>query len=239
MTNQRIDELIALAALGELTEAEARELDAAIANDVEASAELSADLSTAAAIQQIHREDPPASLKADVLGAIAGTAQEQPADADLVVPPPVVLLDQRRRSRFMPALAAAAAVAVLVGGFVAVQNRGSNTDEIEAIIESADAQSRFLEGELGVAFEAVYSPSRGSLVLEGRNVPILGASATYELWVLQDNGVAVSAGIFRPDDEGTVRVLFADVDPTGFGLGVTQEPAGGSDVPTLPILATA
>jgi hypothetical protein len=28
------------------------------------------------------------------------------------------------------------------------------------------------------------------------------------------------------------------VDPTGFTLGVTEEPAGGSDAPTLPILAS-
>jgi hypothetical protein len=46
-------------------------------------------------------------------------------------------------------------------------------------------------------------------------------------------------GIFRPDTDGSVSERFADADPTGFVLGVTEEPAGGSESPTLPILASA
>jgi hypothetical protein len=34
-------------------------------------------------------------------------------------------------------------------------------------------------------------------------------------------------------------VRFDGVDPTGFVLGVTEEPVGGSRQPTGPILATA
>jgi hypothetical protein len=36
-----------------------------------------------------------------------------------------------------------------------------------------------------------------------------------------------------------VSERFGDVDPTDFVLGVTREPAGGSKLLTLPILASA
>ena len=52
------------------------------------------------------------------------------------------------------------------------------------------------------------------------------------------NAAATSAGLFRPDGGGVVLERLDGVDPTGFTLGVTEEPAGGSESPTLPILAS-
>ena len=49
--NERIDDLIALAALGELTDDESRELDHAVQSDPEVAAELAAALEAAAAVQ--------------------------------------------------------------------------------------------------------------------------------------------------------------------------------------------
>lgn len=254
MTSDRIDELIALATLGELSDAEWVELDQAAASDPVVASELAEALSAAAALQHSQAEEPPPLLRSSVLAAIAVTPQdaatpEEPAsipvtasDAPVVAasPTPAVSLDgERRRRRFSPvALAAAAAVALFVAGgvvLVAIDDRGA--DPIAAVIEAPDATSRELDGEIQ-NLTVVYSPSEGALVVEGDGVPVLDDTATYQLWLVSDDG-ATSVGIFRPDDDGKVAERFADTDPTGFVLGVTQEPAGGSESPTLPILASA
>ena len=56
---ERLDELLAAAALGELTDDEERELDAALAADAGLQDELDADLDTAARIQATDPTPPP------------------------------------------------------------------------------------------------------------------------------------------------------------------------------------
>lgn len=247
MTTDRIDELIASAALGELSADEQRELDEAIRNDPKVAVELDEALATAAAIQRPSAEEPSAALRNSVLAAIASTTQEPVMDAgadpmsDAAQRPaaPVVSLEaERARRRFRPTLLAAAAVALFaVGGVVLVATNDNSSDPIAAVIDAPDATTRPLAGEIDV-LTVTYSPSEGALVVEGDGVPVLDDTATYQLWLVGDDG-AMSVGIFRPDADGMVSERFSDADPTGFVLGVTQEPAGGSESPTLPILASA
>lgn len=234
MTSDRIDDLIALAALGELTEAERRELDEAAAGDPIVAADLEDALAAAAALQRGHAEEPPPSLRASVLASVAATPQDGPSAA-----PVVSLQDERHRRRFRPAvLAAAAAVALFVaGGVVLLVSRDDASDPIAAVVDAPDATTRVLDGQIGT-LTVVYSADEGAIVVEGAGVPVLDDSATYQLWLVGDDG-AISVGVFRPDADGTVSERFSDADPTGFVLGVTEEPAGGSESPTLPILASA
>ncbi len=230
MTSDRIDELIALAALGELTSEERSELEGAAQSDPLVAAELREALSAAAALQQPHAEEPPPALRTSVLVAIASTPQEQTV---------VSLESARHRRRFRPAIlaAAAAVVLLLVGGVVLVATDDAGSDPIAAVVDSADATSRSLVGEIG-SLTVTYSPSLDALVVEGDGVPVLDDTATYQLWLVGDDG-ATSVGVFRPDSDGTVAEVFGDADPSGLVLGVTEEPAGGSESPTLPILASA
>lgn len=76
--NPRIDDLIVLAALGELTEQEAQELDQAVRADAVVAADLADALSSAATLQGAAAETPPSDLKTSVMDAIAGLAQEPP-----------------------------------------------------------------------------------------------------------------------------------------------------------------
>jgi anti-sigma-K factor RskA len=240
-TPDRIDELIALAALGELSTDERRELDDAVRNDPSLSAELDEALRVAAAIQRPDVAVPPAGLRDSVLAAIAATPQEgvdgRPAERS--APPAVVHLEGRRqRRRFAPMMFAAAAVALfVVGGVVVVTSNDSGDDPVAAVIEASDATSRPLAGEIGT-LTVVYSASLDALVVQGVGVPVLDESATYQLWLVGDGG-ATSVGVFRPDADGSVSERFGDADPTDFVVGVTREPAGGSESPTLPILASA
>ncbi len=80
-TDERIDELIALAALGELSEVDEIELDALLADDVELADEVDDAVHTAALLQETVAEAPPAHLRASVLDAIATTAQISDGDA--------------------------------------------------------------------------------------------------------------------------------------------------------------
>lgn len=259
----RIDELIALAALGELTEAEAAELDLALAADDEVAAELAADLTMAADLQAIHREAPPAALKDSVMAAIDGLAQGVPAAGDprggdnvhhdgaaisaepAWAPPDVPTIaaarearSERRNRRWQPLAAAAAVVMLLVGGVLVANRDSGSTDTFDAIVQADDAQARTLEGALAGTLDVVYSPSQQAFVLSGTNIPGLTDAETYQLWFVDDSG-AQPIGLFRPDGSGEVNERFDDLDPTDFIVGVTVEPAEGSETPTLPIVAAA
>ncbi len=262
MEPDRLDELIALAALGELSDAERAELDAVVAIDPVARVELDAALAAAADVQQLVAEPPPVSLRASVLAAISSTAQDhddvtppsapeptsgaepssgagpaavRDADIDLAA---VVDLGGRRRRRLLPwALAAAAVVVFVVGAFI-VSNEASAPDQFEAIVEAPDAVSHSMEGDLGGVLTVTYSPSHSALVLESDGIAPLPDDATYQLWADID-GEMVSVGVFRPDAGGRVQARLDEVDTTGESLNITAEPAGGSPEPTLPVLASA
>lgn len=240
MTISRIDELIALAAMGELSPSERRELDDAVRSDPAVAGELDEALRVAANVQRPLSETPPAGLRDSVLAAIAATPQDPAVEEPELAPvAPVTSLEARRATRrFAPLLAAAAAVAVFaVGGLAVVQSNSDGDDPVAAVVEADDATSRPLSGDLQT-LTVVYSPSLDAMVVEGEGVPVLDDSSTYQLWLVGDDG-ATSVGIFRPDADGSVSERFTDADPTGFVLGVTREPAGGSASPTLPILASA
>ncbi len=244
MTSERIDELIALAVLGELSVEEQRELDLAVAHDAQVAAELDEALATAAALQRRHADVPPAALRRSVLAAIASTPQEtaEPTADPVSVgfePPVATVVSMESRRRLRPALLAAAAAVALfaVGGVALVSGNDDSSDPIAAVVEADDATIRSLTGEID-ALTVTYSDSEGALVVTGDGVPVLEDSATYQLWLVGPDG-ATSVGTFRPGPDGAVAERFPDADPTGFVLGVTEEPAGGSESPTLPILASA
>jgi anti-sigma-K factor RskA len=236
MTSDRIDELIALAALGELSADDQRDLDEAVRRDPAVAGELDEALATAAAIQRPHTEEPPAALRNSVLAAIVSTPQESGVVGGSA---PVVSFEaERSRRRFRPVLVAAAAVALfVVGGVALVATNGSSSDPIAAVVDAPDAAVRSLDGEID-GITVIYSASEAALVVEGDGLAVLDDTATYQLWLVGDDG-ATSVGTFRPDADGTVSERFGDADPTGFVLGVTLEPAGGSESPTLPTLASA
>jgi anti-sigma-K factor RskA len=62
----------------------------------------------------------------------------------------------------------------------------------------------------------------------------------YELWLLIDDADPAPVKIFRPDADGTVGVVMDDMTPPeGAGFAITIEPAGGTDAPTGPVVATS
>ncbi len=231
MSDERLDELIALAALGELDAAGEAELDALLAHDANAAAQHRDAVDTAADLQSAHAAAPPEHLRASVLRAIGDEAQAGAAV------PPVTSLDAARRRRMTRTgwLAAAAAALVLVVGIAAITTRGG-LDPVEQVLQADDRVERVLSGELGT-IRVVHSADEDAVVVEGSGVAAIGPDRTYQLWLV-DGEVAIPAGLFRPDD-GQISARFDEIDPTGLVVAVTEEPASGSDTPTLPILASA
>jgi anti-sigma-K factor RskA len=253
--NARIDELIALAALGELTVEEQAELDRACAADGNVAHELSEALRVAATMQGTQRLAPPPDLRGRVLDAIAATPQQTEAPAAPVahVPPPparaavapagaggpVVSLDERRRMRSPRWLAAAAAALVAAVGLTAVVVRSQPADDpIAAVVDADDAVERQLTGTLDGTLTVASSADEAAIVVVGDDLAAVPDDRTLQLWLIGE-GDPVSVGTFAPDADGAVRVRFDGVDAAAAVLGVTVEPAGGSDAPTLPIVATA
>lgn len=250
MTPDRTDELIALATLGELTEADERELSDAVARDPVLAAELDEALATAAALQRGSAQEPPAGLRASVLSAIAQTPQERadiaPGSASEHFPerevrPPVSLnAERQRRRRWGPLLVAAAAVIVFVAGAaVLVSNDDASApDQYAAVLDAPDAETHDMAGDLSGSLTVTYSSEQDAMVVTGTGIPTLSDDETYQLWFDID-GQMTSGGLFRPDADGNVEERIDGVETTGASINLTEEPAGGSESPTLPVLASS
>lgn len=242
----RIDELIALAALGELSETDEIELDSLLSDDVDLASEVDGAMEVAAVLHGALPEAPPARLRASVVDAIASTSQrpsdDRTVDAAAADSAPVIDLSARRRNRWIPALSAAAALMLLAGvGLVFTRDDSVSVEdrvaaEAEDVVAAEDAVSRVLEGSLGGTLTVVYSPGESALVIDGDGLPVLGEDRAFVLWLVGDD-TATPVQTFRPDASGDVLVRVDDVDPSEFVLNVTEEDAGGAETPTPPILA--
>ncbi len=76
---------------------------------------------------------------------------------------------------------------------------------------------------------------RNTVALVMWHLPELSGNQTYQAWLIEPDGHRVSAGIFRPQNTSayTTQPIYAKQDVSNFvGVGVTIEPAGGSDQPT-------
>ena len=83
---------------------------------------------------------------------------------------------------------------------------------------------------------SVWSQDQQAGVLVVDNLPALPAGRDYQLWVIDPaKGTPVSAGVFKVDDKGKVRIEFKPVQPIGTAdkFAITIEREGGSEIPTL------
>jgi anti-sigma-K factor RskA len=75
-------------------------------------------------------------------------------------------------------------------------------------------------------------PDDDTATLHVSNLPALDETQTYQAWLIAD-GTPVSAGTFNVDASGAAIHAIGDAAPGSFeAVGVSIEPAGGSDQPT-------
>jgi anti-sigma factor RsiW len=156
--------------------------------------------------------------------------------------PPASLQSRRderaRRAPLLQWLAGAAAAVVLAAGGLVWLPWSPDTSSVQLtatqqVLQAKDAQ-RF-EAKVGDATATVVrSVSLKKAVIMTANMPATPAGKAYELWLKQGSGL-VKAGLMPTGPSNTVLVQ-GDA-ATATGLGITVEPAAGSDTPTLPPVA--
>lgn len=229
----RVEDLAVKAALGELTPEERAELDSAAAADPRLQDELDADAEVVASLQRGAAVAPPPRLRDAVLSAVAATPQDSAADDAVAAPTPL----RRRRGWAAPLLAAAAVATLAVGAVVIVIATSADDDPVESVTDAPDVVVSSFQGSLDGSLTSYTSASAEAVVLRGTGVPSVDPTETYQAWSIRGDD-ATSLGQFRPDDDGTVEVVFEGVADV-VQIGITLEPAGGSTRPTPPVLASA
>ncbi|TAM66166.1 MAG: anti-sigma factor [Microbacteriaceae bacterium] len=257
-------------ALGSLTPEERAEYEAYLARSADARREATAFEAVAAALDgDVAEATPPAALKARLMAQVARTPQlaaAVTAETATAVGVPLVAdsrvvsaltgaprtsADARARARWFRRpgvilVAAAAAVALFAGGTavgVAVDN-GSSAVQHEAatlaqISAAPDARRTSRDVAGGGSATLIWSEQLGKSVVVLDGLPQAPAGKTYQLWYI-GSGSVVSAGLVttRPG-ERTWQVLNGRM-AAGDTVGITIEPAGGSNAPTTkPIVAIA
>jgi anti-sigma-K factor RskA len=142
-----------------------------------------------------------------------------------------------RRRRLRPALAAAAAVVALIGGGVVASqpwnddssNQQTELSAAERVLNDPNAQHVRQEFPGGATATVVRSRTEGKAVLRTSRMPAAPDGKDYQLW-LQKDGVMVPAGVMPAKADQTVLLSGDASDATA--VGITIEPAGGSDEPT-------
>jgi Anti-sigma-K factor rskA, C-terminal len=86
--------------------------------------------------------------------------------------------------------------------------------------------------------QTIYMPEKGHILMVANNLAPLPPDKVYELWLLPAQGAPMPAGTFRPDASGN-GIMLHPMESGGIaakGFAVTIEQAGGSQVPTMPIV---
>lgn len=202
---------------------------------------------------------PPAGLRDRVLADISKVrplpplpAQVPPADApeppaeQAPVPTTVQATDElsaRRevaRRRRLPKLVAAAAAVFALGAGVTVWHPwvGNESSQgpvlADQVLEAPDATRQVRKID-GAEATLVRSASVGRAVLVTKDMPAPPDGKVYELWFQTAEGEVLPAGLMS--EAGDQSFLLKGDAASAVWAGITVEPAGGSDVPSLPTIA--
>lgn len=200
-----------------------------------------------AELAELDATPPPAGLRAQLLGQLADTPQERqvPSDERQVpsdigrptptVPGPRERAARRRWSRGAVAIAAAAAVAIALAGGIAIGQATSPTDPLTTLVQAQDVDSTTVTTASGSTATVLWSTSTGSAAILMEDGAELPDDQVFEAWWIRGDE-AIPAGVFEGSSASIVHVLDGAMH-AGDVIGVTVEPAGGSETPTTdPIL---
>ena len=179
---------------------------------------------------------PPASLRDSVL---AGITQIRPLPPEVPVHAPLPAHEPAGRGRSWLPFLVAAALALVVGIGAAVTQPWA-TDEVpqltaaEQVLQAPDAEEVFVDlGDAGQA-TVVRSKSEDRAVIRTEDMASAPDGKAYELWFI-DGDEFVSAGLM-PDAADQTVVLDGPAAQAA-AVGITVEPAEGSDQPTTEPIA--
>jgi anti-sigma-K factor RskA len=119
-----------------------------------------------------------------------------------------------------------------------LSERANNYARVTAVLQAADTQIRVLQSTSGTpdSFGRVYvDPDTSAGMLMVRNLPPLPQGRVYQLWVARADGERESAGVLTWTDKsgnGYTLIQCPDKLSRWQSFNVTEEPTGGSQLPT-------
>ena len=120
----------------------------------------------------------------------------------------------------------------------ALTERLSNEQVAIAMLAYPDTQALTISADVqNLTGSMLVDEEKNTAVLVLWNLPELKSGKTYQAWLIDADGNRISGGLFAPVAEGgyTTATIWSPVPIGEFdGLGVTVEPAGGSEGPTGP-----
>lgn len=200
------------------------------------------------AIQQVRPlppEELPSAPTALPRRAVAATVRhddETRADDETPVVDELALRRQRRSTRVLAlAVAAAMVVALALGGWVVnlVQDRQAQVAEStleHQVLSAPDAQLITKTMTNGAPVTFLASKSLDKAMFYGNQLPDPGAGKRYQLWTLEGTSAIPDQTVTGGANRRTW--LTGDISSAD-AVAVTIEPAGGSTVPTKPLLVSA
>ncbi|TLM75923.1 anti-sigma factor domain-containing protein [Pseudarthrobacter sp. NamB4] len=182
---------------------------------------------------------PPAAVPAPGYAAPGHAQPAQPAGMDELAQVRQLREERRRPGstrRWLAGIAAAAAIAlggVGVGSYLADQN-----DPLNQVVRADDVREASVDVAGGGTATVLVSPSEDAAVVKMNGVPAPPAGKVYQMWLIPKDGSApVSQGLM--DAEALSKPAVVQGISSAAALGITVEPAGGSQSPTLPTVAAA
>ena len=253
MNTDEIHGLSGAYAVDAVDDVERAQFEAHVAGCDECRAEVASLRAAAGELALLTVTAPPSSLRASVLRDISSVrplppevrSEEAPAPepVTLVTPSTPTSLESKRaeRARRAPVaqwLAGVAAAAVLATGGLVWHPWSPDTGTLrltatQQVLQANDAQ-RFKTKVGDATATIVRSPGLKKAVIVTANMPAPPDGKVYELW-LQQGQTMVRAGLMPTGQANTV-LLDGDA-ASAHAVGITVEPAGGSDTPTLPPVA--
>ena len=220
-------------AMDALDDIERAQFERHLASCPECRAEVDGFFETGGVIGSATAVEPPASLRNKVLADIAAT---RPLPPRTTSPARVVPL----RRRWAPALVAASVLLVGGAGAAAVWHPWTDTTTqqatvLERVLHAPDAQ-RVTSEVGGGSATLVRSASLGKAVMVADGVENPPPGKVFELWLQGSDGVMVPAGLMGTG--GSVSQVLTGDASHATAAAITVEPAGGSEAPTLPPIAS-
>lgn len=200
-------------------------------------------LARAYAIDDI--EPPPALLDRILAQLPAGVSEQNPADVSGRDPVPAGTVDElanrreakQRRPVGRWLAAAAAAVVITVGGVSVAQNLQQTSVEQE-VLQAQDLQSEIFTIPAGGTAELKLSREEDAAVITLSEVPAPPTGKVYQMWRVPTDGTdPVSISTMTAEDLQESLVTTVEGIGSSMGFAITVEPDGGSERPTLPIVA--
>jgi anti-sigma-K factor RskA len=228
MTDPRDDATARAAAyaVGALTAAERRDVEQELRRSPRLAAEVGEFAETAAMLGlAVEPVESAASLRAHLLDAVESAPQASAVVRGPWSARPAAVL-----------LGAAAAVVIAVGGAAVAITLTREPTAVEQITAAADYERAVYETDGGASVTAVWSESleRAALIIE--DLAPAPAGQVYQAWLIDDTGRAQPDATFQGGD-GTLSVALTGAMESGDVIGITIEPAGGSEAPTTTPIA--